>query len=43
MQYSIRKIEREISENGVEFDLGSVYARLGKLTDIRKAKANVID
>jgi len=37
MQYS-RKIEREISENGVEFDLGSVYARLGKLTDIRKAK-----
>lgn len=38
MQYSIRKIEREISENGIEFDLGSVYARLGKLTDIRKAK-----
>lgn len=37
MQYS-KKIEREISENGIEFDLGSVYARLGKLTDIRKAK-----
>jgi len=37
MQYS-RKIEREISENGIEFDLGSVYARLGKLMDIRKAK-----
>lgn len=37
MQYS-RKIEREISENGIEFDTGSVYARLNKLTDIRKAK-----
>jgi predicted transposase YbfD/YdcC len=37
MQYS-RKIGREISENGIEFDLGSVYARLNKLTDIRKAK-----
>jgi len=37
MQYS-RKIEREISENGIEFDLGSVYARLSKLTDVRKAK-----
>jgi predicted transposase YbfD/YdcC len=37
MQYS-RKIEREISENGIEFDMGSVYARLNKLTDIRKAK-----
>lgn len=37
MQYS-KKIEREISENGIEFDMGSVYARLGKLTDIRKAK-----
>ena len=37
MQYS-REIEREISENEIEFDLGSIYARLGKLTDIRKAK-----
>lgn len=37
MQYS-RKTEREISENGIEFDLESVYARLNKLTDIRKAK-----
>jgi len=37
MEYS-RKVEREISENGIEFDLGSVYARLGKLTDVRKAK-----
>jgi predicted transposase YbfD/YdcC len=33
MQYS-----REISETGIEFDTGSVYARLGKLTDIRKDK-----
>ncbi len=37
MEYS-RKVEREISENGIEFDLGSVYARLSKLTDVRKAK-----
>lgn len=37
MQYS-RKIEREISGNGIEFDLGSIYARLSKLTDVRKAK-----
>ena len=37
MQYS-RKVEREINENGVEFDMGSVFARLSKLTDIRKAK-----
>jgi predicted transposase YbfD/YdcC len=37
MEYS-RKKEREISENGIEFDLGSVYARLSKLTDKRKAK-----
>lgn len=33
MQYS-----REISETGVEFDMGSVYARLGKLTDTRQDK-----
>ncbi|HND48959.1 MAG TPA: ISAs1 family transposase [Anaerolineales bacterium] len=37
MEYS-RKVEREISENEIEFDLGSVYARLSKLTDVRKAK-----
>lgn len=36
MQYS--REEREISENGIEYDLGSVYVRLGKLTDKRKAK-----
>jgi len=33
MQYS-----REISETGVEFDLGSVYARLSQLTDTRQDK-----
>lgn len=33
MQYS-----RKISETGVEFDMGSVYARLGKLTDTRQDK-----
>jgi hypothetical protein len=37
MQYS-REIERQISESGIDFDLGSVYARLEKLTDVRKAK-----
>lgn len=37
MEYS-RKTEREISESGVEFDVGSVYDRLGKITDARKAK-----
>jgi hypothetical protein len=37
MQYS-RKIEREINENGVEFEKGSVFARVSKLTDVRKAK-----
>jgi predicted transposase YbfD/YdcC len=36
MQYSIRRIEPEISANGIEFEKGSVYDRLGKLTDLRK-------
>lgn len=38
MQYSTGKIEREVSANGIEFDKGSVYDRLRKLTDLRKAK-----
>ncbi|MBM3126600.1 MAG: ISAs1 family transposase [Chloroflexi bacterium] len=38
MQYSTRCIEKEISANGIEFEKGSVYDRLGKLTDLRKAK-----
>lgn len=38
MQYSIGKNEREISVRGIAFDKGSVYDRLGKLTDVRKAK-----
>lgn len=29
---------REISETGIEFDMGSVYERLGKLTDTRQDK-----
>lgn len=37
MQYSTVRIQREISANGIEFDKGSVYARLYKLTDLRKA------
>ena len=36
-----RKVEREINENGVEFDAGSVYERLSKLTDVRKAKGKL--
>ncbi|HKY53867.1 MAG TPA: ISAs1 family transposase [Anaerolineales bacterium] len=35
MQYSTGKNEREISANGIEFDQGSVYDRLCKLTDLR--------
>jgi predicted transposase YbfD/YdcC len=35
MQYSIARIEREISVEGIEFDRGSVYDRLCKLTDLR--------
>lgn len=35
MQYSTRKIEREINAEGLEFDKGSVYDRLSKLTDLR--------
>lgn len=38
MQYSITRLEREISANGIEFDQGSVYDWLNKLTDLRKAK-----
>ena len=35
MQYSTARIEREISANGIEFDRGSVYDGLCKLTDLR--------
>ncbi len=38
MQYSTASIGHEISRNGVEYEKGSVYDRLGKLTDLRKAK-----
>jgi len=38
MQYSTARVEREISASGIEFDKGSVYDRLCKLTDVRKAK-----
>lgn len=37
MHCSIARIEREISANGVEFDQGSVYERLCKLSDLRGA------
>jgi len=35
MQYSTGKIEREINASGMEFDKGSVYDRVCKLTDLR--------
>jgi predicted transposase YbfD/YdcC len=38
MNCSIGKIEREINAEGVEYDGGSVFERLGQLTDIRKAR-----
>lgn len=38
MNCSIEKIEREINAEGVEYDGGSVFERLGQLTDIRKAR-----
>ena len=37
MHCSIARIEREISANGIEFDQGSVYERLCKLSDLRGA------
>lgn len=37
MHCSIARNEREISANGIEFDQGSVYDRLCKLTDLRGA------
>jgi predicted transposase YbfD/YdcC len=33
-----RRIEREINAEGVEYERGSVYDRLGQLTDVRKAR-----
>ena len=38
MNCSIEKKEREINAEGVEYDGGSVFERLGQLTDIRKAR-----
>src|SRR5512147_2963827 len=35
MQYSTAKIESEINADGLEFDRGSVYDRLVRLTDLR--------
>src|SRR5512147_483312 len=35
MQYSTAKNECEINANGLEFERGSVYDRLGRLTDLR--------
>jgi len=35
MQYSTAKIEREINAQGMEYEKGSVYDRLCKLTDLR--------
>ena len=38
MNCSIGKIEREINAEGVEYEGGSVFERLGQLADIRKAR-----
>ena len=38
MEYSTGNLDREISANGIEYEPGSVYERLGQLTDLRKAK-----
>jgi len=38
MEYSTERFVREITAEGVEFNGGSVYAELCKLTDVRKAK-----
>jgi predicted transposase YbfD/YdcC len=38
MEYSTGNLDREISANGIEYEQGSVYERLGQLTDLRKAK-----
>jgi hypothetical protein len=35
MQYSTGKVEREINAYGMEYDQGSVYERLFKLTALR--------
>ena len=35
MQYSTRKVEREINAYGMEYDQGSVYERFCQLTDLR--------
>ncbi len=34
----VGRIKREINADGVEYDRGSVFERLGQLTDIRKAR-----
>ena len=37
MDCSTARIEREISANGIEYEPGSVYDQLGKITDLRSA------
>jgi len=37
MEYSTANLGQEISATGIEYERGSVYERLGKLTDLRKA------
>jgi predicted transposase YbfD/YdcC len=38
MEYSTGRIDCEISYNGIEYEKDSVYDRLGRLTDLRKAR-----
>ena len=41
MDSSIRRVRQEYGPSGVLYDLGSVYAGLLKLTDVRKAKGKI--
>ena len=38
MEYSTPEGEKGMDANGVEYDVDSIYAQLGKLTDTRKAR-----
>ena len=41
MDFSIRRVRQEYGPTGMIYDLGSVYAGLLKLTDVRKAKGKI--
>ena len=41
MYFSTGKIQQEYSATGVVYDMGSVYERLSRLTDSRKARGKL--